>query len=178
MQKFINFAGFQLLWWLLILGQNQYAWLALVLLGVHVALSGSVQKEILILLAAGVIGTAVDSVLALSGVYIFSPSPKILLIPLWLSCLWLAFAATLRHSLSYLRHKYGLAALLGCIGGPASYLAGMKLGAVQFGPGVFVVMALLVGIWACLMPLLFYISNVIEARFDALTVSTADNKKE
>ncbi|NVK54462.1 MAG: DUF2878 domain-containing protein [Alteromonadaceae bacterium] len=177
MLKLVNFAGFQLLWWLLILGQSQYVWLALALIATHIALCSAVLKELLVIVSIGVIGAVVDGVLTLFGVYIFTPSPQILLIPLWLVCLWMAFAATLRHSLSYLRHKYWLAALLGAMGGPASYLAGMKFDAVQFGPDVFIVTAILAGIWACLMPLLFYISNEIDARLGAATIITAKNDK-
>ena len=45
--------------------------------------------------------------------------------------LWTCFAATLRHSLAWLRARWLLAAVLGAVGGPLAYLGGESLGAIS-----------------------------------------------
>lgn len=108
-------------------------------------------------------GVLIDSLLAMMGVYIFSDSGQFLPVPLWLVMLWLVFAATVRHSLRYLQDKYWLAAALGAVGGPLSYLGGMKLGAVDFGYSLVAVLVILSLIWACLMPVIFLMNHCVEA---------------
>ena len=73
--------------------------------------------------------------------------------PLWLLALWPVLATTLMHAFATLQTKVWLAALLGGIGGAASYTAGTRLTDIAFfsetlGP-------MLTGLlWACLFPLL------------------------
>ena len=77
------------------------------------------------------LGWLADSCLVLTGLIAFpaythlgGPSP------VWMVALWVAFAATLRHSLGWLRGRWLLGAVLGAIGGPLAYLSGQALGAV------------------------------------------------
>ena len=49
--------------------------------------------------------------------------------------------------------------LLGAIGGPMSYYAGQRLGAVQFGFGLWPTLALLAVIWAGLFPALQWLTG-------------------
>ena len=160
----INLVGFQAGWWLLILYQQQYWWVVAGFLILHIASVPSRLNEVLVIFSTALSGVLIDSVLALLGVYIFSDSGQFLPVPYWLVLLWLVFAATVRHSLSYLRDKYWLAAALGAVGGPLSYLGGMKLGAVDFGYRPAAVLAILSIIWACLMPVIFLISHCVEAQ--------------
>ncbi len=107
-----------------------------------------------ILLAAAVLGYAADSLLVLSGFIEFplhaqlgGPSP------LWMVALWVGFAATLRHALSWLSNRYLLGALLGAIGGPLAYRAGEALGAIQIPDPLSGLTAVSVE-WLVAMPLL------------------------
>ena len=50
--------------------------------------------------------------------------------PYWILSMWVLFATTLNVSLAWLHGRYTLAAVFGAIGGPLSYLAGARLGAV------------------------------------------------
>jgi hypothetical protein len=52
--------------------------------------------------------------------------------PLWIVCLWLLFATTFHGSLAWLEGRPLLALALGCVGGPLSDLAGVKMGAASF----------------------------------------------
>lgn len=114
------------------------------------------------MLVTAIPGVIVDILLTVTGVYIFSGSEQLLPIPMWLILLWLAFTATLRHSLAYLRHRYWVAAGLGAVGGTLSYIGGTTLGAVGFGMSLYTTAFLLVCIWACLMPVIFLICNRVE----------------
>lgn len=75
------------------------------------------------------IGIAVDQALTYEGILIFQTAS----IPLWLCMLWFAFAAYLKLVQSWLL-SLSLWVLIPCaaIGGGLSYLAGQKIGAVQF----------------------------------------------
>jgi hypothetical protein len=66
-------------------------------------------------------------------------------------------ATTINGSLSWLRGKPILAAVLGGICGPISYEAGIRLGAGAWGPGGQLTGFILLGlIWAIAIPLFFY----------------------
>ncbi len=101
-------------------------------LAMHIAATrSSAGVELKVLLAAGGLGYFLDSMLVLGGFMSF-PSYAQLGAPstLWMVALWLGFAATLRHSLGWLRGRFLLGALLGAIVGPFAYWSGSKLGAV------------------------------------------------
>jgi heme O synthase-like polyprenyltransferase len=67
--------------------------------------------------------------------------------------LWAALAITLNHSMSWIKRSYWLAAILGSITGPLSYLAGVKLGAGTM-PNQSISLIALGLIWAMAMPLM------------------------
>ena len=52
----------------------------------------------------------------------------------WIAALWFLFATLPYHSLGWLRGHWKLAFALGAIGGPLSYLGGVRMGAVEVGP--------------------------------------------
>jgi len=74
--------------------------------------------------------------------------------PAWMVALWVNFACTLHASLRWLLGRPLLAALLGAVGGPLSYAAGARLGALSLGgdaTGSLVAVAIE---WAVALPLL------------------------
>ena len=79
------------------------------------------------------------------------------LTPLWIIILWVMFAMTLNHSLSWLKGRVLLATLFGAIGGPLAYIAGEKLGAITIS-GSQTLFVLSIG-WAFITPLLVYLSE-------------------
>ncbi|MRX27786.1 DUF2878 domain-containing protein [Kangiella sp. HZ709] len=50
--------------------------------------------------------------------------------PIWILMLWVAFALSLNHSMSWVHSKPKLAYLMGFVGGPLSYFGGERLGAI------------------------------------------------
>ena len=77
--------------------------------------------------------------------------------PPWMAALWFNFAMLVSISLSWLKGRYLLAAILGGLTGPIAYWGGEKLGAITiatpFEQG-YVPLAL---IWALALPCLIYI---------------------
>ncbi|ASP38667.1 hypothetical protein CHH28_08235 [Bacterioplanes sanyensis] len=140
-----NIVVFQLCWLACVLGGNLWALLALVgLLAWHYWLLKPGEWQLLALFSA--IGIGVDTIFMHLGWLQFDGDG--LLVPVWLMVLWLAFASTLRHSLAWLMQRTHWAVLLGFLGAPWSYFAGMKLGAVDITLTGFVALALF---WALLM---------------------------
>jgi len=140
-----NYALFQGVWLVAVWGASAgrlYDGLAaaLVMLAVHAAMvpAGARRHELVYVAAATLAGTAVDS--ALSGLgLIFYPGSRGWTAPTappWIVGLWLAFAMLPRFSLAWLRARPLLAAVLGAVGGPLSFLAGARLGAVAAGAPV------------------------------------------
>jgi hypothetical protein len=110
----------------------------------------------LILLSAA-LGTFVDGLLILLGVFSFTGSALPLwLSPLWLTAMWVNFALTLRISMSWLLGRYRLGAVMGALGGPAAYYAGAGLGAIEFQSSLPLALILLAVAWSGAMPLLLY----------------------
>lgn len=108
------------------------------------------------LLAAGLLGSATDSLLALAGLFSFLPGPLSAWIsPPWLLFLWMAFGSTLPRSLAWLGDSPRLAAGLGAAGGPLSYYAGAELGAVRLTEPAGTSLLVLACVWAILLPGLF-----------------------
>ncbi|WP_257266421.1 DUF2878 domain-containing protein [Endozoicomonas sp. ONNA2] len=152
-----NYLLFQLGWFACVFGGNQIALAAAVMiLLIHLVWIGSWQREKQILALTFLLGCAIDSFLGNLEILKFQSQldggSRIL--PLWLACLWLIFATTLRHSLDWTRtHKlYG--AVLGFFGGPSSYLAGSKMSDVTLAQPLWQTLMILAIIWALLLPLL------------------------
>jgi hypothetical protein len=97
--------------------------------------------------AAVVLGAAVDGALHLAGLRPAGgwPSP-------WMLAQWAVFATALPASLAWLHGRPLLAAVLGAIGAPVAYCAGMRLGAVA--PADAMVLAAVAMAWAIAMPVL------------------------
>jgi hypothetical protein len=162
-----NAITFQAGWFATVLGAaNGLPWLglivALAIVAMHLRSSRRPAVEARLLLAALALGLVFDSLLLSTG-WIAYPNglwaPG--LAPYWIITLWALFATTLNVSLRWLRGRDTLAVLFGAVGGPLSYLAGARLGAMTFVDTVPAVVALAVG-WGALMPVL----TRLAARFD------------
>ena len=127
--------------------------LALAAATAHVALAAAPVRELGAIAAIAVLGTAWDVLPTASGFFEYRGGLGALGgLPLWMAGLWLAFATTLNVSLRWLRRRLMLAAALGAAGGPASFIAAERLGAVAFLEPAPALLAQAVG-WAVLLPL-------------------------
>lgn len=139
MHKLINAVLFQLAWFGFVAGAaRNMAWLGLIplaLLAVHVLRDASTRKGDLVLaVAALAIGLVLDGSFARANLLVYADAePSLIGAPWWILAMWLAFAWTLNHSLTYLQKHLGVAMVLGVIAGPFSYyVAGRAWGALEF----------------------------------------------
>ena len=82
--------------------------------------------------------------------------------PLWILFLWAGLALTINHSLAWLQSRFMLAALLGAVFSPLSYLAAARLGAVTIvsePKGLFIALSLS---WAISLPLLLWLAKYLK----------------
>ena len=119
--------------------------------------------ELRLLTAGAAGGYLFDGVLVFAGTISFPEhaGPAWPTTP-WMVALWIAFAATLRHSLNRMRRRYGLAAIAGAVFGPFAYMTGDRLGALTLAPAPAGWLAVAAG-WALAMPLLLWLRERIEA---------------
>ena len=166
----INFAAFQLGWFSAVLGAAKgMPWagplvIALVLI-LHFYQAKRPVEEFGLVLVSAFIGTWFDSMLVAFG-WVSYPSGQwhAMLAPYWIIAMWMLFATTLNLSLTWLRGRPWLAAVVGAISGPLTYVAGTKLGAMQFLDQQAALTALAVG-WAIMLPALVKLGT----RFDGFS---------
>ena len=163
MSMLMNFLTFQAGWFATVLGAaNGVPWMGpvvvLTVVGIHLRSAGKPLAEARLVAAAVLIGLVADSLLLATG-WVAYPNGQWLagLAPYWIVGLWALFATTLNVSLKWLSGRYLLAAAFGALGGPLSYLAGERLGAMTFVAPWAALAGLAIG-WGLAMPLLMAIA--------------------
>lgn len=163
----VDALSFQLLWFIAVQGNDEFAILAtLAHLLLYRALQAVTSRQWCFIAAVAVTGGLIDTFIGITGIIAFHGALTISvhdwtwqIAPLWLWCLWLGFATTLLRSLSLLKHRLLLAALIGSCAGPLSYWAGATLsGSIFMRPFMHVILFEAV-VWAVLLPALLYISR-------------------
>ena len=158
-KQIINYLLFQAGWFACVLGGDQVALLTtLVILFIHLRWIGQWQIEREVLIISLILGSAIDSFLGNLEILIFPGEGRLL--PVWLACLWLLFGTTLRHSFDWTREHKLAGALLGMMGGPASYYAGTRLTDVALMEPTWLTLLILSAIWGAVIPLLQAFSAV------------------
>jgi hypothetical protein len=165
MSRQLNFAMFYLGWFACVGGAaGGRVWLgpAVVagLLLVHLALTSNRGQEASLILLAGLMGFAGDTVQASIGLYAFTDtSIAPWLCPPWMVALWMLFATTLNSSMRWLAGRYGLGSVLGAVFGPLSYVAGARLGAIDLYANTPLTLAAIAIAWAGVMPTLLWLRD-------------------
>jgi hypothetical protein len=166
----LNFVIFQIGWFSSVLGGSWHLpWVGplVVLLAVllHLWWARRPRQEAVLILLCGVVGAIFDSYLVMQE-WVTYPSGMMFesVAPYWIIGMWMLFATTLNVSLGWLKHKSIIAALMGFVAGPLSYVAGARLGGLHFVDQTAALTALAVG-WAIMMPLLL----ILAERFDGVT---------
>lgn len=132
----------------------------------HVAISARPAGELALVAVLGAIGLAVETlVVALGHVAYPNGQPLAWLPPYWLVALWAEFAIALNVTLRWLRGRPLLAAGLGAVFGPLSFVGGVRLGAARFVDET-AALATLAVLWAIIMPLVM----AIAPRLDGVTL--------
>jgi len=123
--------------------------------GIHLAMAVDPASELRLVAVAGFVGLLVDSFNLSLGIYRFGEAMSLAwLCPPWIVAMWMLFAITLRSCMGWVTQSLVVAAVVGFVGGPISFLAGERLGAVTFlDPRPIGVLSLGL-VWAATLPLL------------------------
>lgn len=155
-----NFLIFQCGWFGCVLWGNAAVLPALAALTLHFALINERAREWLFVPVVALIGYGVDCLNTALDAVRFADGD--VMAPLWLLCLWLLFATTLRHSLRWLLQKPLLAAAAGAVFGPTTYWAGVQLGAGELPQGPLFAVVLLLVQWPLLMLLFSHLQSRLQ----------------
>jgi len=158
-------------WFACVLGTaHDRPWLGVLvvtgLLALHLATRGdrSMCRILTLALLSVLFGFCFDSLLILSGVY--APVRWLLPAPfaaIWLLTLWVNFALIIDVPLRWLQQHLVVAAVFGGLFGPAAYLGGQRLGAIQIAePTAFNIAALAVA-WALGLAALMFLAKLLPA---------------
>jgi hypothetical protein len=178
----VSFLVFQGAWFACVLGA---AWgrpdlgvtIALLVCGAHLALSAGRRNDLVLACAALALGLIWDTAMLRFGVVGYAaPGPVPGWAPGWILALWLLFATLLRGPLRWLHGRTLLAALLGGVGGPLSYLGAVRLGAGSFRNVEEAMLVLGLG-WAVMTPLLIELARRLEASGDKRHLSPPPAKR-
>ena len=168
MQFIINLLVFDAAWFMTVKGAAMgLPWLGpvvtLAVLAHHLGTSSQWLAELRLAAFALFLGFLTDSLLLATG-WIAYPNGQWIpgLAPFWIIMMWALFATTLNVSMRWLHGRPRLAALLGAVGGPVSYLTGAKIGAMTFVNTAPAIVALAIA-WGVAMPLLMQVATRLEA---------------
>jgi hypothetical protein len=173
-RRLANFVVFEAAWLACVLGvaHAQPLWgTAAVAAAIawHVAISARPATELALVAILCVIGLVAESLVVAQG-HVAYPAgqPVAWLAPYWMVALWGEFGIALNVTLRWLKRRPWLAALLGAVFGPLSFMGGVRLGGARFvdAPAALVTLACM---WAVLMPLVLWISD----RFDGVATLPA-----
>ena len=156
----INAVLFQITWFACVIGSaHGLIWPALLscsILAVYqLQPANRHATDIKLVILSIAMGLVVDTIWVQAGLMHFTDSrPFYWLAPAWIIVLWVGFALTINHSLAFLRANPALPIVLGLIGGPLSYLAGLKLGAVDYLENTVLISVYLAVAWAVSLTIL------------------------
>ena len=122
----------------------------------------SARRILVIMLMSVLLGFCFDSLLILGGVY----TPARWLVPspfatIWLMTLWANFSLIVDVPLRWLQQHLAMAAIFGGIFGPAAYLGGQRLGAIQIAEPASFNIAVLAVAWAFGLALLMLLARLL-----------------
>ncbi|MDP2394557.1 MAG: DUF2878 domain-containing protein [Methylococcaceae bacterium] len=166
----INMIWMQALWFAAVVGAGKDTlWLAPIVLALFVYWQtrpvNHKTGDYKLVLVAVVLGFILDSAWIKLGWLEFSGNwPAKDQAPLWILFLWAGLALTLNHSLAWLQSKLWLAALLGGISGPLSYLGASRLDAVTITTESSSWFIGLGSAWALALPLLLWLAARLQQK--------------
>jgi hypothetical protein len=159
MNLLVNVAAFKLGWLSSVIGgAQQLPWLGplvvFIAVAIHLARAERPRAELMLILSCGLIGAVFDSALVAAG-WVTFPSGMISesAAPYWIVTMWMLFGTTINLSMRWMRGRPLLAAAFVFFGGPLAYMAGHKLGGIQFVDQTAALVMLAIG-WAVIMPVL------------------------
>lgn len=166
-------AGFFYLGWLICMHQAKgpHPYLGpLAVLGIliyHFIVTKDRWADAILCLSLALLGTIIDTIYILTGVFSFEGGynhfPSIA--PLWITSIWMLYAISINHSLSWMRYNILLAAGMGAGGAISSYIVGVKLGAAHPLLGPYASLIVVGCIWAVITPLTLAYGKWLQSYF-------------
>lgn len=159
----INFILFQVAWLACVWGAaNSFGWLGPVTVAILVPLQVCLltenrKQETVFVFICGSIGFLLETILITGDVYASQGVMVLFVCPPWMAALWFNFAMLVSISLSWLKRKYLLAAILGGLAGPLAYWGGEKLGAIKIADAFLLGYLPLIALWFLVLPFLIYV---------------------
>ena len=167
MNLLINVAAFKLGWLSSVFGGAQHLpWLGpavvFVAVALHLARVQRPSSELMLIVSCGLIGAVFDSALVAAG-WVTFPSGMFsdLMAPYWIVTMWMLFGTTINMSMRWMRGRPLLASAFGFVGGPLAYVAGHKIGGIEFVDQPAALAMLAIG-WAVIMPLLMQLGERLD----------------
>ncbi|NCF25094.1 MAG: DUF2878 family protein [Gammaproteobacteria bacterium] len=167
MNLLINLTAFKLGWLSSVFGgAQQLPWLGplvvFIAVAIHLARAERPGSELMLIASCGLIGAVFDSALVAAG-WVTFPSGMFsdLMAPYWIVTMWMLFGTTINLSMRWMRGRPLLAAAFGFVGGPLAYIAGHKIGGIEFGDQTAAIAMLAIG-WAVIMPLLMHLGERLD----------------
>ena len=164
MNLLINLTAFKLGWLSSVFGgAQQLPWLGplvvFIAVAIHLARAQRPSSELMLIVSCGLIGAVFDSALVAAG-WVTFPSGMFSdsMAPYWIVTMWMLFGTTINLSMRWMRGRPLLASAFGFIGGPLAYVAGHKIGGIQFVDQAAAIAMLAIG-WAVIMPLLMHLGE-------------------
>jgi len=138
---------------------------ALCLLAAHLMLfSLNPIKELKLVAAVFALGLIIDTAfINFDIIKVKTPNPwSDKITPLWILGAYIIFAMTINHCLKWLSNRKILSCIFGAIGGLASYYAGIRMGAAEFGSMPTVASIVIFTVWGVAFPSIYYINKNLE----------------
>ncbi len=178
MKFWASLIGYQLVWFAAVIGAGRGLWWPgvvglLLYAACQLVLARQWRTDIALMIAAVVLGSVIDGGLIRTGLATYAaPWPSAAFAPAWILALWATFALTFTQSLTWLRTRPWLAALLGVVGGPMAYLGAARgWQVVSFAaPSWHGVLWLALG-WGIATPLLAWLAHRLSCAFSGVPVA-------
>jgi hypothetical protein len=155
----VNLVGYQCAWLACVIGAARQLpafalAVAVAVMLLHLSTAAQPLRELVLIGIAAATGLLFETGLVASG-WVRINEATLLggSVPFLMVALWGVFATTLNVALRSLRRRYLLSALLAAVGAPLAYLAGSRLGAIQWVETLPALTLISVG-WAIQQPLL------------------------
>ncbi len=155
---------FYIAWLLCVTGGDKVAIVTSALvIAIHLRYISGDYRELGLLFQVAILGFVVDALFILGGV--MTGVELAFLPPLWLIALWLVFATTLNHCLRWFQGRLALAALVGAVAGPLSYMAGIRMSSVELGSPELRSVVVLAVVWAAVFPICLILARRFAQRY-------------
>ena len=153
-----NAIVFNIAWFVCILGGSSIAVpFAFAVIGVHLVFFSDNKTEIGLITVVVLFGIVVESIFIRAGLLV--PPDGNLWPPLWLICLWGFFATTLNHSLRWFQSHLPVAAAIGAVSAPLTYLGGTRLNDFSLREPVLITLVAMGVVWCVAFPVCLFLAK-------------------